>query len=614
MPANTFTAEVQPVATAAASGANASTPLEPSAAVGLSQLGQLTAAHPADTNNNWPRSSVIYQVYPRSFRDLNGDGVGDLQGITAELEQVAALGVDAIWLSPFFKSPQRDAGYDVSDYCDIDPLFGTLDDFDQLMSKARQERLRVIVDLVPNHCSSEHELFKLALAAAPGTPERDMFIFRDGRGENGELPPNNWQSHFGGPAWTRTANPDGSAGQWYLHLFDSSQPDFNWDNPAVHAEFERILRFWLDRGVDGFRVDVAHALVKAPGLPDWNGRADGGSSDGYPGEAAPMFGQPALHDVYRQWRKVLNEYGPDRILCAEANVDPLSRMAHWVRPDEMHQAFNFPFLNAGFSADSLRSVIESSFAAFDAVGAPSTWVLSNHDVVRHATRLAFDTALNRDGDGVGPDDPQPNLPLGRKRAAAASLFMLGLPGAVYLYQGEELGLPDHTQLPADKRQDPTFARTNGERLGRDGCRVPLPWRAGQATFGFSGGGLEGDGGIGSGSQTWLPQPESWAEFARDNQLNDPASHLNLYISALALRKELALGTGNLAWSEDLSKDGVLAFVNGSLLVMINTGSGSVEPPAGRVLLRSNPTTSVTNRAETDAAQPLNSGESIWLQL
>lgn len=539
---------------------------------------------------------MIYQIYPRSFRDLNGDGIGDLAGITSELGHLAELGVDAVWLSPFYRSPQRDAGYDVSDYCDVDPLFGTLADFDAMMIRTQELGLRVIVDLVPNHCSDQHAAFQAALAAAPNSAERSMFIFRDGRGESGDLPPNNWESHFGGPAWTRTTDADGQPGQWYLHLFDSSQPDFDWDNPAVHAEFERVLRFWLDRGIAGFRVDVAHALVKAPGLPDWHGLANGNSSEGYPGEEAPMFGQPALHDIYRSWRLILAEYGPDRILCAEANVDPLPRLAHWVRPDEMHQAFNFPYLHAGLDLGRLRSVITESLESLDAVGAPSTWVLSNHDVVRHATRFGYDGHGPRDGDGIGTEDPQPDEELGRTRAAAATMFMLGLPGGAYLYQGEELGLPDGIDIPSALRQDPTFARTDGERLGRDGCRVPLPWRADQEHYGF-----------GAGATPWLPQPESFARLSRDLQASSGTSHLALYRSMLALRRELDLGRGSLQWAEAWCTGSSLAYLNGNVLVVMNMNHEPLELPSGAILLRSSLDVQGNQRL-------LSPGQTAWLQI
>lgn len=564
-----------------------------------SALGSLTTAHERSRDQHWSRSSVIYQIYPRSFRDLNGDGVGDLPGITAELHQLKNLGVDAVWLSPFYRSPQRDAGYDVSDYCDVDPLFGSLADFDAMVARAAALELRVIIDLVPNHCSSDHTLFQAALAALPGSAARDMFIFRDGVGATGDTPPNNWQSHFGGSAWTRTQDPSGAPGQWYLHLFDPTQPDFNWDNPRVQDEFERILRFWLDRGVDGFRVDVAHALVKAQGLPDWGGLAYGGSSDGFPGHLAPMFGQPALHDIYRQWRQVLAEYGPDKILCAEANVDPLARMANWVRPDQMHQAFNFPYLHTGFAAPALRAVVDESLQAFDAVGAPSTWVLSNHDVVRHVTRFGYDGPGPRDGDGIGAGDVQPNLELGRQRAAAASLFMLGLPGAVYLFQGEELGLPDHTTLPDTYRQDPTYARTEGARIGRDGCRVPLPWRIGDSSYGFS-----NASGSPAAAAPWLPQPATWKGFARELQRDDATSHLSLYRAALATRSALSLGNGTLDWADKYCTETSLGYLNGSTLVLINTGTEPLALPHGQVLLRS-----CTAAGRSDQ---LHSGETIWL--
>ena len=556
---------------------------------------RLVPVHERDREPGWWRSSVIYQVYPRSFRDLDGDGVGDLAGITAELGQLAELDVDAIWLSPFYPSPHLDGGYDVSDYCDVDPVFGTLEDFDALVAAADARSIRVIIDLVPNHCSRDHALFQQALAAGPGSPGREMFVFRDGRGPSGELPPNNWQSHFGGPAWTRVVEADGRPGQWYLHLFDSSQPDFNGDDERVGLEFERVLRFWLDRGVAGFRVDVAHALVKAPGLPDWDGRADGGSTPGHPFTDAPMFGQPRIHDIYRRWREVLAEYDGERILCAEASVDPLARLADWVRPDQMHQAFNFSYLAAPWDAAELRRVITSSLEAFDAVAAPTTWVLSNHDVVRHTTRLGLDGGTPRPGDGLGPEDEQPDHSVGTRRARAASQLMLGLPGGVYLYQGEELGLPDHTTLPHDVRQDPTYHRTGGERVGRDGCRIPLPWTAAGASFGYSATG-----------ESWLPQPDGWSELSREAQRHDPASTLSLYRAALTLRRVHALGTGSLAWAEDFIGQGCLGFVNNDVLVLLNMGSTAVELPDLPVLLRSG----------TEAAMPpvLHPEECAWLHL
>jgi alpha-glucosidase len=394
---------------------------------------------------DWRRTAVVYQIYPRSFADSNGDGIGDLPGITHRLPALAQLGIDAIWLSPFYKSPQADAGYDVADYRDVDPVFGTLADFDAMLDKAHGLGLKVIVDLVPNHSSDEHEWFRQALAAAPGSLERERYMFRDGRGENGELPPNNWESCFRGPAWTRTTDADGTPGQWYLHLFDTKQPDWNWENPEVRAEFLDVLRFWLDRGVDGFRVDVAHALIKAPGLPDQQAAEkaadDAGNPEGF-FNVGPMWDQDRVHEVYREWRALLDTYSPDRILCAEAWVPSLDRLARYVRDDEMHQAFNFDYLESEWDAAHLRSVIDKSVTANETVGAPTTWVLSNHDVVRHVSRLGLPAGPRPNG--IRADDLQPDHELGLRRARAATLLMLALPGSAYMYQGEELGLPDHT--------------------------------------------------------------------------------------------------------------------------------------------------------------------------
>lgn len=518
--------------------------------------------------SEWWRTAVIYQIYPRSFADADGDGIGDLPGITAHLDDLAALGVDAVWLSPFYRSPQKDAGYDVADYCDVDPLFGTLADFDDMLARAHAHNIRVIVDLVPNHSSDQHAWFQEALAAAPGSAARARYMFRDGQGEDGELPPNNWESVFGGPAWTRV--PDG---QWYLHLFDSTQPDFDWANPEVQEEFRRILRFWLDRGVDGFRVDVAHGLIKTDGLPDHLPPVDADSMGGAD-EDVPYWGQEGVHEIYRDWNRVLAEYDGDRALCAEAWLPTVDRTALWVRPDEMHQAFNFPYLTTGWDAEELREVISESLRAFPAVGAPATWVLSNHDVVRHASRLAL-TAENPQGHGIGPDSPgQPIPEVGLRRARAATTVMLALPGSAYLYQGEELGLPEVIHLPDDSRQDPTWFRTDGERYGRDGCRVPIPWSGDAPAYGFSPSGA-----------SWLPQPEEWATLARSAQEDHPESTLWLYRTLLATRRAHELGAGALEWLTGYGDD-VVAFRNGDVTVIANLGTGPVTLPAGTLLVSS----------------------------
>jgi alpha-glucosidase len=551
------------------------------------------------TSSEWWRTAVIYQIYPRSFADSNGDGIGDLPGITSRLEYIAELGVDAIWLSPFYTSPQHDAGYDVADYTDVDPLFGTLADFDALHDRAHALGLKVMIDLVPNHSSNQHVWFQAALAAAPGSPERARYLFRDGKGAAGELPPNNWQSVFGGPAWTRVTEADGNPGpaergdrarpaeaagaagaaapqkaQWYLHLFDTSQPDFDWTNPEVWELFRSVLRFWLARGVDGFRVDVAHGLMKAPGLPDWSPDPDAGMADHQ--ADSPFWGQPAVHEVYRDWHRVLAEFGPDRILAGEAWIEPLSRLANWVRPDEMQQTFNFTFLETPWAAEPLKQVVDDSLAAFGGVGAPSTWVLSNHDVIRHATRLGLDP-LPPQGQGVGPkSETHPDEVIGLRRARAYSAFMLALPGSSYLYQGEELGLPEVIDLPDAARQDPTFFRTGGESYGRDGCRVPIPWEAGAVSAGFS-----------TGETSWLPQPHTWADYARDAQAGIPGSTLEFYREALAARREHGLASNTLEWLPSIAP-AVLTFRSGAVTVIGNTGAVPVALPAGRVLLASGP--------------------------
>ena len=527
--------------------------------------------HQAVTGSEWWRSGVIYQIYPRSFADSNGDGMGDLAGITQNLDAIAELGVDAIWLSPFYSSPQKDAGYDVSDYKNVDPLFGTLEDFDSLVKRAHELNLRVMIDLVPNHTSDQHSWFQQALAAAEGSPARNYYHFKDGRGKDGELPPNNWQSMFGGPAWTRLED-----GQWYLHLFDSSQPDLNWENPAIHKEFESILRFWLDRDIDGFRVDQPHAMGKAAGLPDhpYVETAGAGFIEGEPDP--PMWFQDSVHEIFRSWRKILETYPGDRAMCGEAYVLPLKKMALWVRPDEFHQTFNFRFLDAGWDKAALVSAINESFEAFDEVGAPSTWVLNNHDVIRHVSRFGGDFGRTTASDGIGPDAVQPDNTLGLEKARAATLFMLGLPGASYLYQGEELGLPEHTNISPEHRQDPTFARTSGQRVGRDGARVPLPWTKGGTTNGFT-----------SANSAWLPQPASFADLSRDQQTRADST-LEMYKSSLKLRSKLGLGEGFFSWT---STGAVLSYQNKNVIVAHNFGEEPATLPEGQLLITSAPLTS-----------------------
>ncbi len=516
----------------------------------------------AAPGSEWWRTAVIYQIYPRSFSDASGDGIGDLSGVTSRLDDLKSLGIDAIWLSPFMTSPQKDAGYDVADYRDVDPLFGTLDDFDVMLNEAHARGIRVIVDLVPNHSSDQHVWFQEALKAAPGSPERARYVFRDGRGENGELPPNNWESVFGGGMWQRVVEADGSPGQWYLHIFDASQPDFDWTNDEVRDEFRSILRFWLDRGVDGFRVDVAHGMMKEAGLPDYAPVADADSMGGGE-ENVPYWGQDEVHDIYRDWNKVLAEYDGDRALCGEAWLPTLKKTALWVRPDEMHQTFNFPYLMTPWDAQELRLVIRESLEEFGKVGAPGTWVLSNHDVIRHASRLAL-TADSPQGDGIGPNsEGKPDPVIGLSRGRAASTLMLALPGSAYVYQGEELGLPEAMEIPDEFRQDPTWFRTNGERYGRDGCRVPLPWTAEGPAFGFNDTGA-----------SWLPQPAEWATFARDAEEGDPDSTLNLYKTLLSERAARGLGSGSLIWDD--VDDSAVAFHRGELHVVANLGDAPIE--------------------------------------
>ncbi|QIG40953.1 glycoside hydrolase family 13 protein [Microbacterium sp. 4R-513] len=495
----------------------------------------------------WWRQAAVYQIYPRSFADSDGDGIGDIRGVTSRADYLAELGVDAVWLSPFYPSELADGGYDVADYRDVDPRLGTLDDFDEMLAALHARGIRVVVDIVPNHTSDQHAWFQEALAAGRGSAARERYIFREGRGEDGAEPPADWESVFGGPAWERVAD-----GQWYFHNFAKEQPDLNWDNPEVRADFVKTLRFWADRGVDGFRIDVAHMLTKdlTEPLPS---RAE---LDALPFDGNhPLIDRDDVHDIYAEWRRVFDEYDPPRSAVAEAWVDS-SRVPLYARPESLGQAFNFDLLQADFDAAEFRRIVTDNLTLAAASRSSSTWVLSNHDVVRHATRYGL-PPLGREHRGRGAEKqgaawlraggPESALDRegGVRRAVAASMFLLALPGSAYIYQGEELGLHEVADIGAGERQDPTFFRTEGEEVGRDGCRVPLPWQSEGSSFGFGADGAH------------LPQPEWFGSFAVDAQAGRSGSVLELYRRALRLRHELQTDE-QLEWIET-GRDDVLHF-------------------------------------------------------
>ncbi|MEU7435410.1 glycoside hydrolase family 13 protein [Streptomyces sioyaensis] len=530
-----------------------------------------TSAGSGDTAQHWWRDAVIYQVYVRSFLDTTGDGIGDLAGVRTGLPYLKKLGVDGIWLSPFYPSPQHDHGYDVADYRDVDPVYGDLAEFDLLVADAHRLGLKVLLDIVPNHCSSEHPWFRAALADGPGSAARSLFHFADGRGPDGELPPNNWRAMFGGPAWSRVkeagSGSEAATGQWYLHMFTPEQPDLNWRNPAVAADFEDVLRFWLDRGVDGFRIDVAAGLFKHPELPD---SPDPAADERTRDSVNPLaWNQPEVHQVWREWRALCEEYtardGRDRLLVGEVSVRTPSEQAAYVRPDELHQAFFFHLLTARWDIDTFRRVITEALTDIAGTGSTVTWVLNNHDQVRTVTRYATEPGGGTEGIAAGPGGG-----LGPERARAAALLMLALPGAAYVYQGEELGLPEVVDLPDEVLTDPIYHRTGSREHIRDGCRVPLPWSGHASPFGFTSGT--------DAARPWLPQPDWFAEHATDRALADTRSFWHLYREGLQLRRSLPqLGEGTLRWLD--SPPQVLAFVRGDGLVCaVNFGTEPVSAP------------------------------------
>jgi len=514
----------------------------------------------------WWRRSVVYQVYIRSFADGNGDGCGDITGLLQRLDYLDRLGVDALWINPWYPSPLKDGGYDVADYRDIEPQFGTLAQAEELIASANAKGIKIIVDLVPNHTSDAHEWFVQALASAPESVERDRYVFRRGTGLDATSPPTDWQSVFGGPAWTAVDD-----GWWYLHLFDTSQPDLNWENPEVRDEFESVLKFWLDRGVDGFRIDVAHGLVKDQAFPDIGEESELLTSSLQ--ENHPHWDRDGVHEIIRGWRSVLDQY-QDKMMVAEAWVRP-ERLPLYLRPDEYHQSFNFDLLEATWTAASFRGIIDNATTAATAVGASSTWVLSNHDVMRHVTRYGLPLGTDwRRWPVDGPHDVL-DVELGVRRARAAILITLALPGTAYIYQGEELGLPEVWDLPLEVLDDPVWERSGHTQKGRDGCRVPVPWERTGPSYGFGSG------------EPWLPQPAVFGEVSAAAQENDQQSMLALYRTAIATRR------ANLVQDEqitllDMGPD-VLAFERGSGVVCItNFGSSPVELPTGQVLVTSVP--------------------------
>ncbi len=526
---------------------------------------------PSATDPLWWRSAVIYQIYIRSFADGNGDGTGDLAGVRSRLSYLRDLGVDAIWFTPWYRSPMADGGYDVEDYFGIDPSFGDLEQAEALIREALALGIRTIIDIVPNHISDQHPWFRAALASPPGSPERERFWFRAGRGENGDELPNHWVSNFQGDTWTRTTNPDGTPGEWYLHLFTPEQPDLNWNHPDVRKLHEDVLRFWFDRGVAGVRIDSAALLIKDPELPD--------VPENVPPGQHPNVDREEVHDVYRSWRELADSYPGSRVLVGEVWMPDTERFAKYLRADEMHTAFNFDFMARPWDAAQLRESIDSMLAAHAPVGAPSTWVLSNHDVTRPVTRYgredtSFAFATKRFST---PTD----LPLGLRRARAAALLSAALPGSLYVYQGDELGLPEAESIPLESLQDPMHYRSEGIDPGRDGCRVPLPWSGTKPPYGFTPEGATGT--------PWLPQPDDWATLTVEAEARDRDSMLSLYRTALSIRRSHpALGDGTLTWIE--SPADVLAFSRGLGFVSVtNLSHTPVELPTyTRLLLASTP--------------------------
>ena len=488
-------------------------------------------------DKNWWRQAVVYQIYPRSFKDSNGDGLGDIKGITSKIDYLSSLSLDAVWLSPFYPSALVDGGYDVDDYRDVDPKLGSLADFDEMLTKLHEAGIRIFVDVVPNHSSNLHAWFKEAIAAEPGSAARSRYIFRDGKGANGELPPTDWPSHFAPSAWTHESKMGGKHNQWYCHLFAPEQPDWNWDNREIEEDFLKTLKFWADRGVDGFRIDVAHAMKKdlSEPLKSQPRFASHKELDAAKGTNV-LFDRNEVHEVYKEWRKLFNQYDPPRVAVAEANVSA-EALVKYASTEELGQSFNFEFLDAAFNAYEFKTIIDRALGYAKKNGSSTTWCLNNHDQMRPATKFGLlptvDRIRWRNSNGTSsPLDEK----LGTQSAVAASMLIMALPGCTYIYQGEELGIHEVMDIPEDQIQDPQYLRNLKADKGRDGCRVPLPWTKSGSSFGF------GDGGA------HLPQPKNFGDYSLEVESADPSSPLSIFRKALALRKNL-ITAEEITWHE-----------------------------------------------------------------
>ena len=506
----------------------------------------------------WWQNAAVYQIYPRSFCDSNGDLIGDLPGIQSKIEYLTELGIDAIWISPFYPSPLIDGGYDISDPRNVAEQLGGLAAFDELVQTADSQGIKVIIDLVPNHFSSQHKWFLEALNCPPGGNARSRFHFQNGKGEHGELPPNNWISLFGGPAWTQTNEVDGKPGQWYLHLFDKSQPDLNWTNPEVSSDFEQTIRFWLDRGVSGFRVDVALGLFKDMSYaddPNPQGRVDAIRLDLYdPSDRqtseqtrrhlieSPIFDRDEVHDVYQNWQKIFQEYSQEILGVAEAWAYPTSRAMRYAK--SLGQVFNFDFMVMPFNdqvlCDSIKQILKDSLS----YETSPTWVLSNHDASR---------VVSRYGGGE----------VGLTKARSMALLAHFLPGSIYVYQGEELGLED-VHIAPEQRKDPIWINSDRTQIGREGARAPIPWQL------------------------------------VESQKAEPLSTLKMYQSLLHLRKTRAEWLGGIEATDVKSNAGLLTVTRDLLKCLVNLTNSQMSIPVSdrtQVLIHSSQRSDVSISSE-----------------